>query len=346
VTVTKLDAISLSICIPTYNRAAFLKEALGSVIGQLTQNIEIVICDNASTDNTLEIVKEYERIFPNLTFFKFDVNQGAIRCFFKTIELAQGTFFWLLGSDDKIAPGSIEKIMKQINTNHELTGITFAYEGYDYDMQKKIELPRFINYDSDRVITEPEDFIKNILPYYGFLSCILFKRDLWQEISKCTPIDKLVTTDAGPYLLAYISSKIFMKYPKIIYLTHPCMYWRSGNDSFEQEFGEFKRFRFLVSGFSIIAHSLFPKNLKLKKLALKRISELDTKSYLVKLLISQPRLRIRSFALITKNFWFLPGYWKILLPILLTPRPVLKLIKKMIGNKSVLTKFLSVKGTC
>jgi len=63
-------SIKLSICIPTYNRAAFLGEALDSVIRQATDEVEIVVSDNASTDNTEALVREYQARFPRIRYHK------------------------------------------------------------------------------------------------------------------------------------------------------------------------------------------------------------------------------------------------------------------------------------
>jgi len=49
-----------SVCIPTYNRANFLPQAIESVLAQDFTDFELIICDNASTDNTQEVVEKYQ----------------------------------------------------------------------------------------------------------------------------------------------------------------------------------------------------------------------------------------------------------------------------------------------
>jgi glycosyltransferase involved in cell wall biosynthesis len=61
--------IKLSIAIPTYNGAKYIREALDSIIAQLDdidEEPEIVISDNASTDETLEVIREYQKKYPSL----------------------------------------------------------------------------------------------------------------------------------------------------------------------------------------------------------------------------------------------------------------------------------------
>ena len=72
----------LSICIPTYNREKYLQECLDSIIGQegfSTQDIEIVISDNASQDGTMSLVESYKAKYPNIQYFRNAENIGAIR---------------------------------------------------------------------------------------------------------------------------------------------------------------------------------------------------------------------------------------------------------------------------
>ena len=72
----------LSICIPTYNREKYLQECLESIIHQEgfnTEDIEIVISDNASQDNTTQLVETYKAKYPNIKYFRNVENIGAIR---------------------------------------------------------------------------------------------------------------------------------------------------------------------------------------------------------------------------------------------------------------------------
>lgn len=63
-----MSSTQLSICIATLNRAAFIGQTLDSIIRQATDEMEIVIVDGASSDNTKEIVEHYQRQFPRLRY--------------------------------------------------------------------------------------------------------------------------------------------------------------------------------------------------------------------------------------------------------------------------------------
>ena len=110
----------LSFCIPTYNRASYLRETLGYIIDQADDSIEIVISDNASSDNTEEVVKEAKLRFPNITYFRWPENMGADRNYLKTVELARGDYCWFMGSDDGIKKGALKKVLEELKDGHDI----------------------------------------------------------------------------------------------------------------------------------------------------------------------------------------------------------------------------------
>src|SRR3989442_15786016 len=67
----------LSICIATLNRAAFIGQTLESIIGQATDEVEIVVADGASSDNTEEVVRSYQRRFPRLNYLRLEARGGV-----------------------------------------------------------------------------------------------------------------------------------------------------------------------------------------------------------------------------------------------------------------------------
>ena len=113
-----MNNIQLSICIPTYNREKYLKEAIESITCQLDDSlvdkVEICISDNASTDNTKQLIENFQNQYKNITYFRQSQNMGADMNYLKVIEIAHGNYCWFLGSDDIVLPTSISKIIKEI----------------------------------------------------------------------------------------------------------------------------------------------------------------------------------------------------------------------------------------
>jgi hypothetical protein len=105
----------LSICIPTWNRAELLRlflENLATEIHGLEDRVEVVVADNASTDHTAEVVNQSKL---TITYGKQPKTVGITNnIFFATCDLARGEFVWLLGDDDLILPGGIERVLDSI----------------------------------------------------------------------------------------------------------------------------------------------------------------------------------------------------------------------------------------
>ena len=86
----------LSVCIATLNRAKFIGETLDSIISQATDEVEIVIVDGGSSDNTAEIVEQYHQKFPRLHYLKLLKKGGVDQDYCRAVELASGDYCWLL----------------------------------------------------------------------------------------------------------------------------------------------------------------------------------------------------------------------------------------------------------
>lgn len=103
----------VSVIVPTFNRANYLKVAIESVLKQKYKNLEIIITDNASTDNTIEIVKAFndERII----YYRNPENIGIARNHNKALELCTGEYIQLFSDDDIMLPECIQKKVDILN---------------------------------------------------------------------------------------------------------------------------------------------------------------------------------------------------------------------------------------
>jgi glycosyltransferase involved in cell wall biosynthesis len=90
----------ISVGIPVFNEARFLRESLDALVQQDYSNVEIIISDNASTDATEEICREYANKYPWINYHRFDTNRGASPNFIYVLEAASGKYFmWAAGHD-------------------------------------------------------------------------------------------------------------------------------------------------------------------------------------------------------------------------------------------------------
>jgi len=90
----------VSIGMPVYNEGAFIRESLESLRAQNYQNLEIIISDNGSTDETPEICREFAKLDERVSYYRFDNNVGASKNFTSVLERASGKYFmWAAGHD-------------------------------------------------------------------------------------------------------------------------------------------------------------------------------------------------------------------------------------------------------
>lgn len=93
----------ISVLIPTYNYGRFLDETIQSVLSQTYTDFELVVVDNCSTDNTIEVVQPY-LVDKRVRFYRNETNIGLVGNWNKCLELAQGEYIKFLCADDKFHP--------------------------------------------------------------------------------------------------------------------------------------------------------------------------------------------------------------------------------------------------
>jgi len=144
----------VSVLIPVYNREEFIKDTVASALNQTYKNIEIVIVDNHSTDNTWEILKNIANADPRIKLFRNETNIGPVKNWKRCIDEASGKYGKILWSDDLIAPDFLEKTIDFFKRDD----VGFVFTGTEVFFENTSEKTRsyFIGdtgvYDSDRYI--------------------------------------------------------------------------------------------------------------------------------------------------------------------------------------------------
>ncbi len=121
--------VLLSICIPTYNRAYALKECLHNITAQdgFDQTVEVVITDNASTDDTEALVDGYRQQYPNIRYYKNAENVGMEKNFVLVMQKAQGKLIKLFNDYSLMKPGTLKEMKEVIEQNADESSILYFY---------------------------------------------------------------------------------------------------------------------------------------------------------------------------------------------------------------------------
>jgi glycosyltransferase involved in cell wall biosynthesis len=107
----------LSIGLPVYNGENYIKEALDSILAQTFEDFEVIISDNASTDRTGEICREYAARDPRVKYYRNDVNKGASPNFNQVFALSSGQYFKWAAHDDLLAPDFFVRCVEVLDSD-------------------------------------------------------------------------------------------------------------------------------------------------------------------------------------------------------------------------------------
>ncbi|MFC1664099.1 glycosyltransferase [Pseudomonadota bacterium] len=99
----------VSVVMPAYNHQRFVGEAITSVLNQSLSDLELVIIDDGSTDNTAEVIKSFS---DKRIRYQYQENQDAYNALNKAIELANGRYISVLNSDDFYTPDRLERLLE------------------------------------------------------------------------------------------------------------------------------------------------------------------------------------------------------------------------------------------
>lgn len=125
----------VSVIVPVYNSEQELRDCLDSLVEQTEKDIEIIVIDDGSTDNSPEIEAEYQKKYPNVKVYRNERNLGQSETRNRGIELAEGDYIAFLDSDDYVNPGMYEELYQAAVDNNMpeliVTGLSFV-KGNEY----------------------------------------------------------------------------------------------------------------------------------------------------------------------------------------------------------------------
>jgi len=165
----------ISIVIPAYNSGLTIERTIKSIFAQTYENIEIIIIDDCSNDNTLEIIKDYAKKHPSIKFHSFSENNGPNIARNKGIEISQGKFVAFCDSDDEWFPLKLEKQYKKFSTSiYQNLGLVYC--------------GLIKNYEKGMISFKNNNYIGSIMDklmvenFIGGASVVLIKREIFDNI--------------------------------------------------------------------------------------------------------------------------------------------------------------------
>ena len=252
-----MNSIRLSICMPTYNFGRFIGEALDSILKQATDEVEIVVLDGGSTDNTSEVVGSFQARFPRLHYHRLDSRGGIDRDMARSVELANGEYCWLFSSDDVMGEGALRDVLEEITLGFDLylCGLTLCTLDMQPIMQHRIlRLPC----DAEFELANEQDRLRyfqlaeTTTAFFSFMGSLVIRKSRWDAIPFNEAFDGTLWAHVG---------RIFAMIPRglrLKYLSHSYLYKRGDNDSFMDK-GLGHRIKLAIEGYDRLADTFFPR---------------------------------------------------------------------------------------
>ena len=168
----------LSICISTFKRARFIGETLDSILAQVTEDVEVIVVDGASPDETSEVLAPYVARHANVRYFREEQNSGVDADYDKAVVYARGDYCWLMTDDDLVLPGAITEILESLEAGPDLVVLNSEVRNADLSVVLKEAMmgtPARTIY----ALGDADSLLSHAGAALSFIGGVVVRRDFW-----------------------------------------------------------------------------------------------------------------------------------------------------------------------
>jgi glycosyltransferase involved in cell wall biosynthesis len=336
----------LSIAVPTFNRARKLEIQLSTIhkllsASQFSSNIELLVVDNCSTDDTQDFIKSFSNQERKYTFssYKNEKNIGAEGNFGQGILRSQGKFTWLLSDDDTVHKDAIDHIFQSLYSNQEV-GFCFV----NYDVDPTIGIPAIKVDDKDIITSSIREYISCTMFADSMISACIYRKSLLE-------VDALTTMKEGPYEYMYWTLNTLRYHPALIIQTplfsvhHPGIKESRQSASKREDNKDF----YLEAHLDFLKYTSYVYDFSLGLGLRVKIYRLKVNENLNQIIYHKittgnfgynfGALKV-AFPIMLHKFFLSPSFWLIHLPLLLLPSPCAKFFEPLRWKYLDLRAFL------
>lgn len=171
----------VSVIVPNYNHAPYLRQRLDSIFNQTFQDFEVIILDDCSTDNSKEVIEQY-RSNPKVSHIVYnETNSGSpFKQWAKGFELVQGEYIWIAESDDWAEYSFLNDLVSIIDTDNHIS-LVFSQSIYEYNDHKEN-----VDFFNQSFAFKGSIFLKEHMLFRNSIcnaSSVLFKKEKLNQIS-------------------------------------------------------------------------------------------------------------------------------------------------------------------
>lgn len=216
-----LSQPALSVCIPTYNRAPRLREAVESVLKQTFNDFELIISDNASSDNTQSVVCSFRD--PRIRYVVHKTNMGPVANFNYCLARAKGPYVALFHDDDRMLPDNLLRKVRSLEEHPQAGLVHSAFQVIDGEGNVIKPSATQGKQGATDVVEAGHDFlIRNLLCGNQVNPpSVILRRECYSTLGGFT--DKVVFTGDYEYWMriALDYDVVFLATPLVQYRQHP-----------------------------------------------------------------------------------------------------------------------------
>ena len=172
----------VSIGIPSYNHEKYISDTITSILNQTFQNFEIIITDDGSSDNTVEVIKNFSD--PRIKLFVFEENQGACKAINNCIINSKGEYFAIISSDDVWEHNKLEKQIKFLDENPQIPVVFTKVKIIDEDGNRFTNKNHFYYSIFDQENRSRAEWLNRFF-YNGNCIChpsIMIRKSIYEEL--------------------------------------------------------------------------------------------------------------------------------------------------------------------
>jgi glycosyltransferase involved in cell wall biosynthesis len=173
--ITSTSKPKVSICLPIFNGASYLPEAIESVLKQSFTDFELLIADDGSTDGSTEIAKKFAAIDESIIFWTNKKRLGLFANYNACLAKAQGIFIKLFAQDDSLEQHTVARMTEVLDTNPKVALVSGGKSWID---QAGIEIKRIIQFPENRLMQGKEAIVANLIllgNWVGEPSLVMFR---------------------------------------------------------------------------------------------------------------------------------------------------------------------------
>lgn len=221
----------VSVCMPVYNGADYIADSIKSVLTQTYENLNLIVCDNCSTDSTEEIVRNFKD--PRLTYVRNIKNLGLVGNHNHCLELADGEYVYFLHHDDIMLPDNLALKVCLLD-EHQRVGLVHSDVLFIDKDGKLLDLSKFDakrNYIENGIKVFEKYILDMPVGARFFIGAVLARRECYLNLGGFNPIIPNVNDSEMWLRMLLFYDVACIGKPLVKYRLHNMMTSTSINDS-------------------------------------------------------------------------------------------------------------------